>query len=447
VGSPAKFGHNIDIGDPEFPPLPLDPRPNFMDKSTGIPPIGELLVQWQLVSEKDRNVALTDARKLSLPMGLALRLHDAVDLELLHNAVTAQALLRDAIILPQHAREAMAVVMRKRIQFALALDLLGIDVGSKKRCRLGELLQESHSISRDLLKSRLQCAKATGLPLGRVVFNLGDVPQDVLDIALKVQAQVRAGQISREEAIDQLYSARRHNTVISNVSHSLMEKRTQLGQLLSMTGLISEKDVEYALIMSSAEGKALGEALTSLNLIKPFEVHAALEVQHMIRTNKVTFNQGLNQLKKLLSGGDEENDRTGTLTAMPAMDKSTVSFSSFLKLTNCIPKVTDHKNTKPADEKPALDKQLDDTWQELRTGFFLTLPPDERIHPDVKEVLQRSGFLTDKQMNSVQRAAMAYKFFRDDRLNIEQALIQFHRMQEEEADPTAWDGTFPQTKP
>ncbi len=269
-----------------------------MDKSTGIPPIGELLVQWQLVSDKDRNAALTDARKLSLPFGLALRLQGSVDLELLHNAVTAQALLRDSVILPQHAREAMAVVIRKRIQFALALDLLGIEVGSKKRCRLGELLQESDTLNRDLLKSRLQYAKATGLPLGRVVFNLADVPKDVIDVALKVQAQVRAGAITREEAIDQLYSARRCNTVISNVSHSLMEQRTQLGQLLSMAGLISEKDVEYALIMSSAEGKALGEALTSLNLIKPYEVHAALEVQHMIRSNKISFNQGLNQLKK-----------------------------------------------------------------------------------------------------------------------------------------------------
>lgn len=426
--------------------MQLDPRPKFMDKSTGIPPIGELLVQWQLVSDKDRNAALTDARKLSLPFGLALRLHDAVDLELLHNAVTAQALLRDSVILPQHAREAMAVVIRKRIQFALALDLLGIDVGSKKRCRLGELLQESDTLNRDLLKSRLQCAKATGLPLGRVVFNLADVPKDIIDVALKVQAQVRAGAITREEAIDQLYSARRCNTVISNVSQSLMEQRTQLGQLLSMAGLISEKDVEYALIMSSAEGKALGEALTSLRLIKPYEVHAALEVQHMIRANKISFNQGLNQLKKLLSGGEDENDRTGTLHQMPAMDKSTVSFSSFLKLTNCIPKGGDPKNAKQVEQKPALEKQLDDTWQELRTGFFLTLPPDERIHPDVKELLQRSGFLTDKQMNSVQRAAMAYKFFRDDRLNIEQALIQFHRMQEEDADVSSWNGPFPHLK-
>lgn len=412
-----------------------------MDKST--PPIGELLVQWQLVSEKDRNAALTDARKLSLPLGLALRLHGAVDLELLHNAVTAQALLRDSLILPQHAREAMAVVIRKRIQFNLALDLLGIEVGSKKRCRLGELLTESETLNRELLKSRLACAKATGLPLGRVVSNLADVPKDVIDIALKVQAQVRAGTLSREEAINQLYSARRNNAVISNVSHSLMEQRTQLGQLLSMAGLISEKDVEYALIMSSAEGKFLGEALTSLNLIKPYEVHAALEVQHMIRSNKISFNQGLNQLKKLLSSSKDDDDRTGTLHQMPAMEKSTVTFSSFLKLTNCVPKNDGQKN-QTDEQKPDLDSQLDETWQELRTNFFFAAPPDDRIHPDVKEILQRSGFLTDKQMSSVQRAAMAYRFFRDDRLTIEQALIQYHRMQEEESNPGTWTGAFPQ---
>lgn len=422
--------------------MQLDPRPKSMDKSTGIPPIGELLVQWQLVSEKDRNAALTDARRLSLPFGLALRLQGAVDLELLHNAVTAQALMRDSIILPQHAREAMAVVLRKRIQFALALDLLGIEVGSKKRCRLGELLQESDTISRDLLKSRLHCAKHTGLPLGRVVFNLSDVPKDVIDVALRVQMQVRSGAISREEAINQLYSTKRNNAVITSVSQSLMEQRTQLGQLLNMAGLISVKDVEYALIMSSAEGKALGEALTSLNLIKPYEVHAALEVQHMIRANRLSFNQGLNQLKKLLSGSDDENDRTGTLHSIP-MDRSSVPFSSFLKLANCMPKSAESKSVPAPEEKPKIDRQLDESWQELRTSFVMAMPSAERIHPDVKEILQRSGFLTDKQMSSVQNAAMAYKFFRDDRLNIEQALIQFHRMQEEDADPNSWTGTFP----
>jgi hypothetical protein len=414
-----------------------------MDKSTGIPPIGELLVQWQLVSEKDRNAALTDARRLSLPFGLALRLHGVVDLELLHNAVTAQALMRDSIILPQHAREAMAVVLRKRILFPLALDLLGIDVGSKKRCRLGELLQESDTISRDLLKSRLNCAKQTGLPLGRVVSNLSDVPKDVIDVALRLQTQVRSGVISREEAISQLYATKRNNAVITSVSQSLMEQRTQLGQLLNMAGLISVKDVEYALIMSSAEGKALGEALTSLNLIKPYEVHAALEVQHMIRANRLSFNQGLNQLKKLLSGSDDENDRTGTLRTIP-MDRSSVPFSSFLKLANCMPKNSDSKNAPAPEVNPAIDNQLDETWQELRATFYMAMPSAERIHPDVKEILQRSGFLSDKQMNSVQNAAMAYKFFRDDRLNIEQALIQFHRMQEEDADPKSWTGTFPQ---
>ncbi len=119
-------------------------------------------------------------------------------------------------------------------------------------------------------------------------------------------------------------------------------------------------------------------------------------------------------------------------------------FSSFLKLTNCIPKGNDAKNIKPIEQQTAIDQQLDDTWQELRSGFLLALPADSRIHPDVKEILQRSGFLSDKQMNSVQRAAMAYKLFRDDRLNIEQALIQYHRMQEEEADVSAFTNPYPQ---
>lgn len=414
-----------------------------MDKTEGIPPIGELLVQWQLVSEKDRNAALADAKKHSLPVGLALRMHDAVDLELLHNAVTAQALMRDSLILPQQAREAMAVVIRKRIQVGLALDLLGIEVSQKKRCRLGELLQESDIIPREELKSRLNCAKSTGLPLGRVVSNLSDVPQDVIDLALRLQTQVRQGVMTREQAIEQIYAARRYNAVISNVSHSLMEKRTQLGQLLSLAGLISEKDVEYALIMSSAEGKALGEALTSLSLIKPYEVHAALEVQHMIRTNKISFNQGLNELKRLLNGEVDQNERTGTLQSISDNTRSSISFSSFLKLTNIM---GSKKNTDlPKDfakNNEARELHLEAAWQELRSASTLALTPAEGIHIDIKNMLQSAGFMSEKQMSAVQRAAMAYQFFRDEKFTMEQALIQFHRLQDDTDNKTHW-GTLP----
>lgn len=396
--------------------------------------LGELLVDWQLASRQQMETAVAESLNRDLPLGLVLTMLDIVDPETLHSAIAAQSFLRDNIITSEQTSSAMSLVKKKRISFGLAMDLLGIQAATKPRNRLGDYLVESESLGREHIKSRLNLTKQTGLHLGRVLITLADAHHDLVNHALSLQEKVRIGDIDREEAIDRLYSARRCLEVITHVGHDVIENQSKLGNLLATAGFIEDKDIELALCVSKEQNKQLGESLIELNWVKAQVVYAALEVQKMIRTEKISINQGLEQLRRLRAQVGVSEDVPST---PEPQDERNLTFYYFLKLANVLPTPQD-KTAQTQIPKDRFESQLEETWQELKAT-----PRSPRLPEDVRDLLSRCGFLSEEQQMMVQRAGRTYKLFRERQLNIEQALIQFHLAQSTSSEPGQWSGTFP----
>lgn len=394
--------------------------------------LGELLVDWQLASRQQMETAVSESLNRDLPLGLVLTMLDIVDSETLHSAIAAQSFLRDQLISADQTTQAMTLVRKKHISFGLAMDLLGIQAATKPRNRLGDYLVESESLGREHIKSRLNLTRQTGLNLGRVLVTLADAHHDLINHALNLQEKVRMGDITRDEAIDRLYSARRCLEVITHVGHDAIETQSRLGQLLISSGFIQDKDMELALCAAKEQNKMLGEILVELNWVKKQVIIVALEVQRLIRSEKISIYHGLEQLKNL-------RKRVGVSEGVPTppdvQEERSLSFYCFLKLANVLP----GPNTQAAElNKRAWETQLEETWQELKAA-----PSSPRLPEDVRDLLSRCGFLSEEQQVMVQRAGRTYKLFRERRLNIEQALIQFHVAQSSSSEPGQWSGTFP----
>ncbi|MCC7530535.1 MAG: hypothetical protein IT342_18570 [Candidatus Melainabacteria bacterium] len=394
--------------------------------------LGDLLVDWQLASKQQMETAVSESLNRDLPLGLVLTMLDIVDSETLHSAIAAQSFLRDQLISSDQTTQAMTLVRKKHISFGLAMDLLGIQAATKPRNRLGDYLVESESLGREHIKSRLNLTRQTGLNLGRVLVTLADAHHDLINHALNLQEKVRMGDITRDEAIDRLYSARRCLEVITHVGHEAIETQSRLGQLLISSGFIQDKDMELALCAAKEQNKMLGEILVELNWVKKQVIIVALEVQRLIRSEKISIYHGLEQLKNL-------RKRVGVSEGVPTppevQEERNLSFYCFLKLANVLP----GPNAQAAEiNKRAWETQLEETWQELKAA-----PSSPRLPEDVRDLLSRCGFLSDEQQVMVQRAGRTYKLFRERRLNIEQALIQFHVAQSSSAEPGQWSGTFP----
>lgn len=407
-----------------------------MSTTNGISALPDLLVKWDLVSRNDMDMALSDAQARELPLGLILTMNDYLDPETLHSAIAAQSFMRDRLITAEQTAQAMALVKRKRVSFGLALDLLGIESTSRPRNRLGDLLIESDAMERDLIKSRLNLAKATNLPIGRVLITVKDVQNDLVDLALNLQMRVRSGDIERDEAVDRLYSARRCIEVITNVGVGTLEQRTKIGKLLLGAGLVDEAGIERALGFAAERGQMIGQAMISLGLVRKEVLDAGLVAQKLIREGTMSFEHAIEQLKTLKRSGKPEQ-----LLAEPV---NPISFYCFLKLTNLVPGTL--KDLPPQEvkkQKRVMESQLEKTWQDLKQVFPSTLTPSDRLPDDVRELLTNCGFTTEQDLVSAQRAGRTYKLFRERRLSLEEALIQFQYQQQESAEPGMWTGTFP----
>jgi len=397
--------------------------------------LGELLVDWQLASRQQMETAVMESQNRDLPLSLVLTMLDIIDPETMRSAIAAQSFLRDHVISADQTTQAMALVKKKRISFGLAMDLLGIQASSKPRNRLGEYLVESESIGREQIKTRLSVVNKTGIHLGKVLVTLADAHHDLIEHALSLQEKVRHGDINRDEAIDRLYSARRCLEVITHVAHDSIESQSTLGNLLASAGFIEDKDIALAICVSQEQKKELGDSLIELNWVKAQAVYAALEIQKLIRTEKISINQGIQQLRRLRA---EVGIAEDVPTHPDAQEERNLTFYYFLKLAGALPKSNDKTAQEANYPKDRFESQLEETWQELKAAT-----PSPRLPEDVRDLLSKCGFLSEEQQIMVQRAGRTYKQFRERRLNIEQALIQFHLAQSSSSEPGPWSGTFP----
>ncbi|HEY9788719.1 MAG TPA: hypothetical protein V6D17_25245 [Candidatus Obscuribacterales bacterium] len=227
--------------------------------------------------------------------------------------------------------------------------------------------------------------------------------------------------------------------MISNVGHGGLTDRTRVGRLMVDAGLIEERHVQAALSVANARGLKIGEALVELRIVRREVIVAVLAAQRLIREGKLALANGLSELKKLkpTSAAEAAHEE-----AEAEEKEKGVSFYCFLKLAHLLPGSPPVKESPGKPEKHVLESQLEDTWQELKS---ISPPPptQPRLPDDVREMLERCGFKTDAQQVAVQRAGRTYMSYREKRLSLEQALIQFQCLQIEAAEPGQWSGTFP----
>ena len=416
-----------------------------MERTVVERPLGDWLVEWGVISEKQLAVAVNDSRAHLLPVGLCLLLREQVDADILQSAVVGQAYLRDGAVGLDDACKAMNLVLRKHISLGVAFNLLSVQPQALPRNRLGDLLAASGAVSSHDLKIFLSLARSTGLPLGRVMTNAGCINEELLDFALHLQTQIRSGEVDRNSAIDTLTRYVKEQASHSVVSGTGLHAETLIGSLLIKAGILSEVIVRDALNYSIREHVLLGETLVARGVLSQAMIDSVVEVQKLIRSRKFTIPQGLSVLRNVGAAQRREIMRSESNShAQSQRNKPLVmSFYRYLKLTRAMPDLAMRASSNTEKKSDRLQNEMEMTWQELRAVSPLDQPVTPTLPADVKALLQKCGFITDEQLVVAQRAAYTYKLVLDQVMSIEQALIEFHRLKMEEIQPRDWTGTFP----
>ena len=233
--------------------------------------LGELLVDSGVVSSADLTEAIQVSTRLNIPIGRVLLLSGLVSPVTLEAALEAQPLLNQNT----ESRENVIQALKEVDQTGRSLDRTltgshptnkGIGLGKDK---LAELLLDSEIVSQDQLDQALSTSFEAGVPLGSALVLEGILSPSLFPSILQIQQNVRTGNISKDEAIEEVKSTFMHWL---KAEESLSGRSFGAEETESKTESEPEPDIETA---SPAPDRAVVAEEPSISIT--FEPESQLE--------------------------------------------------------------------------------------------------------------------------------------------------------------------------
>lgn len=280
--------------------------------------VSDLLVKAGLISQEQLNRALPSSRRDGVPVGRVLVDTGVVPAATLRAGVLAQTLIRENLVPPDLAAEALKLAHAKRISLEQSLESLGWKTEKLAQfMKLGQLLTNAGVIDDSELNNAVEACLASGLPLSRVLILRKTLPESLAEAALSAQRMVKEGTIAHEQAVLALATAALKNRSIDSILEeqgqlqAKAQRVVRLGELLVSAGMLSELDLLSAVEQGMLDGKPLGQVLISSGLLSAKVLEKALELQRRINDETVELRHAaaeLSQFDEYADGGEPSDD-------------------------------------------------------------------------------------------------------------------------------------------
>lgn len=172
-----------------------------MEQSPGPLKIGELLVKSGVLTSEQLENRLELARVIGQPLGqILLESGDLTRYELVCT-IQIQSMILDGVLAVESGVASLKAILRDERDFG---ETCAASTSAAPTCRLGELLLGAQIVSPSQLIDAISVGFQTCMPLGQTLVHARVVRPDIVAAALSLQRKIRAGQLGRDEAVQQL---------------------------------------------------------------------------------------------------------------------------------------------------------------------------------------------------------------------------------------------------
>lgn len=231
----------------------------------------DFLCAFDFVSDKD----LRHAKRLStftgFPISKCFVMLDCVSDGQLRAVLETRALMHEDAIEQRDLARVLAAV-QKGWTLQDALIMVGIDVQTTRRTRVGELLSDAGKISEHSVDQALSMSDFCSLPIGEILRGLSLTTERLIDTTLTVQSQIRRGNLERDEAITRLQtvaSSDETSSTYHRVAALLKEAEVARNPLDSVTDIPKEPASTERKIDEVLAAAFRIDAMTQQNLVNP----------------------------------------------------------------------------------------------------------------------------------------------------------------------------------
>jgi signal transduction histidine kinase len=217
---------------------------------------------------------------------------------LIQQCLKAQGLIETKRLHADVGIQALKLCREQVISLEQALSQLDWDTRHYQlTCKLGELLLAAGCLNERQLADALEVCVASGLPLAKILVMRQVVSDNVSYAALTAQVLIREQTINLQQAVALIATVAGGASIITALSGHMASK-VRLGELLLVSGFITDMQLLIAVEKALTMDSKIGEVLIGEELLDRKDLENALKIQDQINTRKISLPEGIEQLKK-----------------------------------------------------------------------------------------------------------------------------------------------------
>lgn len=264
--------------------------PRFSSKSR----LGDLVVVAGMVPQDVITSSLVVAQKASMPLGRVLMMAGALNEREVSSALGVQQMIREGVIATDTAVRALQEVRTRKVALNQALEIIGYKrQGPVYVHNLGDFLIAAGVATTEAITAVARRCADTGWLLGRNLVSSGEISLQILWACLELRVLVTAGHLSAHQALKILEMVHFQKLPLPDAFKNAgcdmasLTERPRVGELMAQAHILNDGDAAFALEVALETGERFGHVLLKLNLTSEEVLVAALQLQQMVRHQKI----------------------------------------------------------------------------------------------------------------------------------------------------------------
>lgn len=307
--------------------------------------IGDLMIKAGLVTPTQVDEAVKLAGNKHLQLGQMLIMAGHITPHGLQAAVDAQSLLRDKVVDTNFAAHCLKIACKTGEDIQSVYKKQSSRQTASITNKLGELLLEAGLVDHEQLAKSVQRSLSTGLPLGRILVLNGTLTETLLTTALEIQVRIRDGMLERAEAVALLAAHALPDAEMDETTSLRLKavlatpprrKGIRLGELLVLSGLLTESDVMGALEQGLVNEQPIGEVIVAQGFVSQELLNAALELQRRVDEEALEPLEAGQCLAKIHATGVGLDEAVADFAKPAEAQPETIAFDKMLTLARVI---------------------------------------------------------------------------------------------------------------
>lgn len=261
--------------------------------------LGEIMRQAGVVNPRHLDEGLRQSLNTGLPLGLVLIGMGAISNQNLHSTLLALRLIRDEVLDRESAIQALRVARLQEISLKQALEDQKIRT-IKLQFGVGELFVLAGFMTEGQLLSAQELELVEDRSIEQVLVECGYGTPLTIEATLRLLDMIKKGTLFEDQAASILKRIRNVNThaemneIFSNPGDYDVESlKTDLNDLLFMTGLVSDEDIEAAKPLAESNKVPLVQTLQQVGALDQAAVTAMKDCKEALDAGIISSEQAV----------------------------------------------------------------------------------------------------------------------------------------------------------